>query len=42
MSLRSSQWHWGFAPPFPLNVVLLPFTLFEWFIRWSVAVPGIG
>lgn len=27
---------WGFALPFPFNIVLLPFTTVEWYIRWSV------
>ena len=29
------QWSWGFAAPFPLNIVLMPFTLIEWYIRWA-------
>jgi len=31
-----TQWVWGFALPFPFNIVLLPFTGVEWYIRWSV------
>ena len=31
-----TQWGWGFALPFPLNVVMMPFTLVEWYIRWSI------
>jgi hypothetical protein len=31
-----TQWMWGFGLPFPFNIVMLPFTLLEWYIRWSV------
>jgi len=30
------QLTWGFAMPFPLNLVMWPFTLVEWYIRWSI------
>lgn len=33
------QYRWGFAAPFPINIVLLPFTLVEYYIRWAVASP---
>ena len=36
------QWHWGFAPPFPLNIVLMPFTLVEWYLRWSIGTSATG
>ena len=26
----------GFDLPFPVNIVMLPFTAVEWYIRWSV------
>jgi len=31
------QWQWGFSLPFPFNIVMLPFDLVEWYIRWSVS-----
>tara|TARA_B110001452_G_C14853970_1_gene298293 strand:+ start:42 stop:308 length:267 start_codon:yes stop_codon:yes gene_type:complete len=31
-----TQWQWGFALPFPLNLVMLPFTLIEWYVRWAI------
>jgi hypothetical protein len=31
-----TQWMWGFEAPFPLNIVLLPFSAIEWYIRWTV------
>ena len=31
-----TQWQWGFALPFPLNLVMLPFTIIEWYVRWAV------
>jgi hypothetical protein len=31
-----TQWVWDFGLPFPFNIVLFPFTLLEWYIRWSV------
>ena len=31
------QWQWGFSLPFPLNIVMLPFDLVEWYIRWTVS-----
>ena len=30
------QWRTGWAPPFPMNIVMLPFTAVEWYIRWSI------
>ena len=30
------QWAYGFAAPFPLNIVMLPFDALEMYIRWSV------
>jgi len=30
------QWKLGFSMPFPLNLVLFPFELAEYSIRWSV------
>ena len=30
------QFTWGFGMPFPLNLVMWPFTLVEWYIRWSI------
>ena len=36
------QWHWGFAPPFPLNIVLMPFTMVEWYLRWSIGTTAAG
>ena len=32
-----TQWQWGFALPFPLNLVMLPFTIIEWYVHWAVA-----
>jgi len=32
-----TQFAWGFSLPFPFNIVLFPFTIVEWYIRWSVA-----
>ena len=34
-----TQWAWGFAMPFPFNVVLFPFTMVEWYIRWTITSP---
>ena len=31
-----TQWAWGFALPFPFNIVMAPFSLVEWWIRWSM------
>ena len=31
-----TQWQWGFALPFPLNLVMLPFTIIEWYVRWAI------
>jgi len=31
-----TQWQWGFALPFPLNLVMFPFTAIEWYVRWAV------
>ena len=36
------QWQWGFAPPFPINLVLLPFSLVEWWIRWALMPSAAG
>ena len=37
------QWRvrpqWGFALPFPFNVVMFPFSAIEWYIRWSITAP---
>lgn len=30
------QFQWGFGVPFPLNLVMWPFDVLEWYIRWSV------
>ena len=30
------QLMWGFGLPFPLNIVMWPFSLVEWYIRWSI------
>uniref|UniRef100_A0A6T0ADN1 Uncharacterized protein n=1 Tax=Chrysotila carterae TaxID=13221 RepID=A0A6T0ADN1_CHRCT len=27
---------WGFGMPFPLNLIMFPFTIIEWYIRWSI------
>ena len=34
------QYCWGFAMPFPLNVVLFPFTMVEYYIRWTITSPA--
>jgi len=31
-----TQWQWGFGLPFPLNLIMLPFTMIEWYIRWTI------
>ena len=31
-----TQWQWGFSLPFPLNLIMLPFTFIEWYIRWTI------
>merc|ERR1740130_677127 len=31
-----TQWQWGFGLPFPLNLIMFPFTLIEWYIRYTV------
>uniref|UniRef100_A0A7S3AXW1 Uncharacterized protein n=1 Tax=Haptolina ericina TaxID=156174 RepID=A0A7S3AXW1_9EUKA len=31
-----TQWQWGFALPFPFNVIMFPFSTIEWYIRWSI------
>jgi len=36
------QWSWGFSAPFPLNILLMPFTLVEWTLRWSVVGGAVG
>jgi len=30
------QLNWGFGMPFPLDIVMFPFTAIEWYIRWSI------
>lgn len=30
----------GFTLPFPLNIILLPLNIIEWFLRWKVFAPG--
>mmetsp|Transcript_6172 Transcript_6172/g.16340 ORF Transcript_6172/g.16340 Transcript_6172/m.16340 type:complete len:135 (+) Transcript_6172:84-488(+) len=32
-----TQWQWGFALPFPFNIIMFPFSIIEWYIRWSVS-----
>mmetsp|Transcript_5303 Transcript_5303/g.12664 ORF Transcript_5303/g.12664 Transcript_5303/m.12664 type:complete len:345 (-) Transcript_5303:49-1083(-) len=32
----SVQFQWGFSLPFPLNLLLLPFSILEWLLMWSV------
>ncbi|KAL1498515.1 hypothetical protein AB1Y20_013838 [Prymnesium parvum] len=32
-----SQWQWGFSLPFPVNIIMLPFSIIEWYIRWSIS-----
>ncbi|KAL1527995.1 hypothetical protein AB1Y20_009366 [Prymnesium parvum] len=34
------QFTWGFGMPFPLNLIMWPFTLVEWYIRWSITTPA--
>ncbi|EOD38834.1 hypothetical protein EMIHUDRAFT_122162 [Emiliania huxleyi CCMP1516] len=34
------QWSWGFGLPFPLSLVMLPFDILEWYIRWSISSGG--
>ncbi len=34
------QWHFGFAMPFPFNIVMLPLDAIEWYVRWSVTTGG--
>lgn len=31
------QWSYGFGMPFPLNIIMLPFDIIEWYIRWSIS-----
>lgn len=31
-----TQFVHGFGLPFPFNIVMLPFTLVEWYVRWSM------
>jgi len=31
------QWSYGFGMPFPLNIIMLPFDILEWYIRWSIS-----
>lgn len=30
----------GFAPPFPINIVLLPLSIVEWLLRWQITWPS--
>jgi len=30
------QWQFGFGTPFPLSIVMLPFDVIEWYIRWTI------
>ena len=30
------QWNLGFDLPFPFNLIMFPFTMIEWYIRWSI------
>ena len=32
----------GFTVPFPLNIILFPFTLAEWFLMWMVNSRQVG
>mmetsp|Transcript_1775 Transcript_1775/g.3966 ORF Transcript_1775/g.3966 Transcript_1775/m.3966 type:complete len:345 (+) Transcript_1775:36-1070(+) len=32
----SVQLQWGFSLPFPFNLLLLPFSILEWLLMWSV------
>ena len=34
------QWNHGFGVPFPLNLVMLPFDVLEWYIRVSITNGG--
>jgi len=38
----ATQFSFGFTLPFPFNVVMLPFTLVEWYIRWSITAPALA
>jgi hypothetical protein len=31
-----SQFKFGFQPPFPLNFVLWPFSIAEYYIKWTI------
>ena len=31
-----TQWQWGFGLPFPLNLIMFPFTLIAWYIRYTI------
>ena len=33
-----SQLEHGFAVPFPLNIVFLPLTIIEWFLRFQISM----
>ena len=35
------QFFSGFALPFPLNVILLPLTIVEWFLRVQISMGGV-
>ena len=30
------QWQFGFGTPFPLSLIMLPFDIIEWYIRWTI------
>ena len=30
----------GFTLPFPLNIIFLPLTIIEWFLRWQMTFGG--
>ena len=34
------QWNLGFGTPFPLNLVMMPFEIIEWYIRVSITSGG--
>lgn len=34
------QWSWGFGMPFPLNILMWPFDILEWYIRAEVTAGG--
>jgi len=34
------QFLWGMGLPFPLNLVFFPLGIVEWYLRWTITVPG--